>query len=285
MNADSAATQAVERKRVDMHMHTTFSDGALSPKDLVRKAKQAGLSAISITDHDNLAALEEAKPLADELGVELIPGVEVSAVREERDIHILGYFVKTEQSPLSDYLSHCRKLRLSRTERMIERLNKQGVKIRIEHVLEKAGQGSVGRPHIAAVLQERGYVQSYNEAFLKYIGTNCPAYERSIETEPAEVISLINQAGGLSFLAHPGRQVPDDIVRHLIDNGLDGLEIVHPSHDEHRQEYYRAIANEYFLLMSGGSDYHGVKPQDEELFGKMHISYDWLCKMKVRLRV
>ncbi len=283
MNTDTAPTQAVERKFVDMHMHTTCSDGALSPKDLVKKAKQVGLAAVSITDHDNFAAIAEAKPLAEELGIELIAGVEVSTAHEERDVHILGYFIKTENSPLSDYLAHCRKQRLERTARMIERLNKQGVKIHVEHVLQKASGGSVGRPHIAAVLQEHGYVQSYNEAFLKYIGTNCPAYEKSIETKPAEVISLINEAGGLSFLAHPGRQVPDDTVRYLIDSGLDGLEIVHPSHDDHRQEYYRDIANEYFLLMSGGSDYHGVKPQDEENFGKLHIDYSWLQKMKNRL--
>ncbi|MFN3638984.1 MAG: PHP domain-containing protein [Chloroherpetonaceae bacterium] len=283
MNRDIAPSQTVERKFVDMHMHTTCSDGALSPKELVKKAKQVGLAAISITDHDNLAAIQEAKSLAEELDVELITGVEVSTAHEERDVHILGYFIKTEDSPLSDYLAHCRKQRLERTERMVERLNKQGVKIRVEHVLEKASGGSVGRPHIAAVLQEKGYVQNYNEAFLKYIGTNCPAYEKSIETKPAEVISLINEAGGLSFLAHPGRQVPDDTVRYLIDSGLDGLEIVHPSHDAHHQEYYRAIANEYFLLMSGGSDYHGSKPQDEENFGKMHIDYNWLQKMKNRL--
>lgn len=283
MNNGAAPTQTVERKYVDMHMHTTCSDGALSPKDLVRKSKQVGLAAISITDHDNFAAIQTAKPLAEELGVELIAGVEVSTAHQERDVHILGYFVKTEDSPLSDYLAHCRKQRLARTERMVDRLNKQGIKIRVEHVLEKAIGGSVGRPHIAAVLQETGYVQNYNEAFAKYIGTNCPAYEKSVETKPAEVISLINEAGGLSFLAHPGRQVSDDTVRHLIDSGLDGLEIVHPSHDAHHQEYYRSIANEYFLLMSGGSDYHGVKPQDEENFGKIHINYNWLQKMKDRL--
>lgn len=268
---------------VDLHMHTTCSDGALSPKDLVKKAKYVGLTAISITDHDNLSAIAEAQSLANDLGVELIAGVEVSTAHEERDVHILGYFVNVDQSPLGEYLAYCRRQRLFRTERMVQNLNKQGIKIQVEQVMQKAGSGSVGRPHIAAVLQEHGYVQNYNEAFLKYIGTNCPAYEKSVETKPAEVISLINEAGGLSFLAHPGRQVPDDTVRYLIDNGLDGLEIVHPSHDASRQEYYRSIANEYFLLMSGGSDYHGVKLQDEENFGKMHIQYSWLQKMKNRL--
>lgn len=272
MKTDTAPTQTVERKLVDMHMHTTCSDGALSPMELVKKAKQVGLAAVSITDHDNLAAIEAAKPLAEELGIELIAGVEISTAHEERDVHILGYFIKTEDSPLSDYLAHCRKQRLARTERMIDRLNKQGVKIHVEHVLEKASGGSVGRPHIAAVLQESGYVQTYNEAFLKYIGTNCPAYEKSVETKPAEVISLINEAGGLSFLAHPGRHVSDDTVRYLIDSGLDGLEIVHPSHDMHRQEYYRSIANEYFLLMSGGSDYHALSLKTKRTSAKCTLT-------------
>ncbi|MCS7013318.1 MAG: PHP domain-containing protein [Chloroherpetonaceae bacterium] len=269
---------------VDLHMHTTCSDGKYSPQELVRKAFAAGLKVISITDHDNLAAYHEAKPVADELGIELIPGVEVSTSHQGRDVHILGYFVQ-EDSELNEYLKACRERRILRTEKIVENLRKMGVYIRIEQVFAKAANGSVGRPHIAAVLQESGYVQSYSEAFAKYIGTHSPAYEKSEETEPAEVIRLINEAGGLSFLAHPGRFVPDDTVRYLIDLGIDGLEIIHPAHDSERQEFYRAIANEYFLLMSGGSDYHGAKPQDDELFGQMYISYNWLEKMKNRLAV
>jgi predicted metal-dependent phosphoesterase TrpH len=278
----SNAVREPQSVPVDLHMHTTCSDGKYAPKELVEKAYQVGLKAISITDHDNLAAIADAKPLADALGIELINGVEVSTSHLGKDVHILGYFVK-DGTALSEYLSDCREKRLYRTERMVENLKKLGVHIAVEKVIEKAANGSVGRPHIAAVLQESGYVQNYNEAFAKYIGSHSPAYEKGIDTEPAEVIRLISEAGGLSFLAHPGRFVPDDTIRFLIDEGIDGLEIVHPSHDAERQEFYRAIANEYFLLMSGGSDYHGVKPQDDENFGQMFVNYTWLQKMKNRL--
>ncbi len=279
MVMSSATASERECAAVDLHMHTTCSDGKLSPKELVEKAAAIGLKIISITDHDNLAAYQEAKPVADALGVELIPGVEVSTSHLGRDVHILGYFVQ-DNSELSEYLKACRERRIQRTEKIVHNLRKLGVYIHIEKVFEKAANGSVGRPHIAAVLQETGYVQSYSEAFAKYIGTNSPAYEKSVETDPANVIRLINEAGGLSFLAHPGRFVPDETIRFLIDAGLDGIEIIHPAHDAEQQEFYRAIANEYFLLMSGGSDYHGTKPQDEENFGQLVMQYKWLEKMR-----
>jgi 3',5'-nucleoside bisphosphate phosphatase len=278
----SHAAREPKRAPVDLHMHTTCSDGKYAPNELVEKAYQVGLKAISITDHDNLAAIAAAKPLAESRGIELISGVEVSTSHLGKDVHILGYFVQ-EISSLCEYLRDCREKRVYRTERIVENLKKMGVRISVERVIAKAAHGSVGRPHIAAVLQECGYVQSYNEAFAKYIGSHSPAYEKGIDTEPAEVIRLISEAGGLSFLAHPGRFVPDDTIRFLINEGLDGLEIVHPSHDSERQEFYRSIANEYFLLMSGGSDYHGVKPQDDENFGQMFVNYEWLQKMKNRL--
>ncbi|MDX2128879.1 MAG: PHP domain-containing protein [Chloroherpetonaceae bacterium] len=267
----------------DLHMHTTCSDGALMPLELVEKAYHAGLHTISITDHDNFAAIDIALERTRELGMELVPGVEVSTSHEGRDIHVLGYYIDYHHSPLVDYLAYCRKERLKRADRIVENLKRESINITVEQILKKAGNGSVGRPHIAAVLQEQGYVQSFNEAFNRYIGTHCESYEKGIETAPAEVIRLINEAGGLSVLAHPGRFVPDDTVRYLIDEGLDGMEIVHPSHNEERREFYRAIANEYFLVMTGGADYHGVKPQDDENFGKLTVPYSWVQKLKNRL--
>jgi predicted metal-dependent phosphoesterase TrpH len=158
-----------------------------------------------------------------------------------------------------------------------------GVKIGLDQIILKAQNGSVGRPHIAAVLQDGGYVKSFSEAFSKYLGAHSPAYVKSIETHPAEVIRLINEAGGLSFLAHPAQSAPDEILRQLITVGLDGIEIVHPSHDSYKQNYYREIANEYFMLFSGGSDYHGLKDRDDDTFGRLTIPGDWVEKMKSRL--
>ena len=268
--------------KADLHIHTKCSDGLFTPEEIVRKAVNAGLKAISITDHDTVKGIDQAKPLALESGLELIPGVEMSSAYKGYDIHILAYFFDYQNSELKRYLDHCRSLRTERAERMVQKLAKMGVKIEIEQIIMKAQNGSVGRPHIAAVLQDGGFVKSFSEAFSKYLGSHSPAYVKSIETHPEEVIRLVNEAGGLSFLAHPAQNVPDEILRQLISFGLDGLEIIHPSHDAYRQNYYREIANEYFLLFSGGSDYHGLKDHEDH-FGQIWIPYEWVTKMKSRL--
>jgi predicted metal-dependent phosphoesterase TrpH len=268
--------------KADLHIHTKCSDGLFTPEEIVRKAVHVGLKAISITDHDTVAGIDQAKPLALNSGLELIPGVEMSSAYKGYDIHILGYFFDYQHSELKRYLDNCRRLRMERAERMVQKLAKMGVKIEIEQIIMKAQNGSVGRPHIAAVLQDGGFVRSFSEAFSKYLGSHSPAYVKSIETHPEEVIRLINGAGGLSFLAHPAQNVPDEILKQLISFGLDGLEIIHPSHDAYRQNYYREIANEYFMLFSGGSDYHGLKDH-EDTFGQVWIPYDWVTKMKSQL--
>ncbi len=270
-------------EKADLHIHTKCSDGIFTPQEIVEKAALVGLKAISITDHDSVLGIDKAKPLALEKGIELIPGVEMSSTYKGLDIHVLGYFFNYQHSELKEYLDHCRHLRTERAERMVNKLAKMGVKIGIEQIILKAQNGSVGRPHIAAVLQDGGYVKSFSEAFSKYLGSHSPAYVKSIETHPADVIKLINKASGLSFLAHPAQNVPDETLKQLITFGLDGIEIVHPSHDAYRQNYYREIANEYFLLFSGGSDFHGMRERDEDLFGKVTIPCEWVAKMKSRL--
>ena len=270
-------------EKADLHIHTKCSDGVFTPEEIVEKAKQTGLKAISITDHDSVLGIDEAKPLASKYGIELISGVEMSSTYQGYDIHILGYFFDHKHSELKSYLDLCKQLRTERAERMVGKLARMGVKIEIEQIILKAQNGSVGRPHIAAVLQDGGFVKSFSEAFSKYLGSHSPAYVKSIETPPAEVIRLINEAAGLSFLAHPGQNIPDEILRQLINFGLDGIEIIHPSHDTYKENYYREIANEYFLLFSGGSDYHGLKDQEKDLFGQITIPYEWVTKMKSRI--
>lgn len=270
-------------EKADLHIHTKCSDGIFSPEKIVEKAVASGLKAISITDHDSVSGIDQAKPLAEEKGIELIPGVEMSSTYKGYDIHVLGYFFDYQHSELKRYLDHCRQLRTERAERMVGKLAKMGVKIGLDQIILKAQNGSVGRPHIAAVLQDVGYVKSFSEAFSKYLGSHSPAYVKSIETHPEEVIRLINEASGLSFLAHPAQSVPDEILKQLITFGVDGIEIVHPSHDTYKQNYYREIANEYFLLFSGGSDYHGIKEREDDTFGNITIPYDWVTKMKSRL--
>ena len=269
--------------RADLHAHTTFSDGALSPQELVKKAQDAGLKAIAITDHDHVGALEEAVDWGKTYGVEVISGLELSATFGEKDIHILAYFFDPTDKNLLEYLQVFRKERLRRAERIVEKLNKINIPIRLNSVLEKAGEGSVGRPHIANALLDEGLTETYHEAFAKYIGTNGPAYEKKFQLSPEEAIRLVSTCGGLSFLAHPGNYTTEAELLELIKKGLDGIEVVHPSHNETRQEYYRGVVNQYFLLESGGSDYHGGKKNDDYAFGVFSVPLHVVETMRSRL--
>jgi len=258
--------------KADLHMHTIHSDGTLTPGELVRRGKSAGLTTISITDHDNVGGIDEAKAIGDELDVDVIAGVELSAAVNEQDIHILGYFVDTKNQDLLDHLAFFRYERKKRAERIVGKLNNLKVPLKLESVLEQAGDGSVGRPHIANALLEEGLTETYNEAFRKYIGFGKPAYEKKYQVSPEAAIKLISSAGGLSFIAHPGNSLDEKVILELINEGIDGIEVIHPSHSPERAAYYNGIVNEYFLLASGGSDFHGGKKNDHEAFGRYYIS-------------
>ncbi|MDL1892564.1 PHP domain-containing protein [Sphingobacteriales bacterium CHB3] len=269
--------------KADLHMHTVHSDGTLTTRQLMERARGVGLSTISITDHDNTAAIGEAHVLSAEFGIDVISGVELSATINEHDVHILGYFFDHTDAALLDYLSHYRGERVKRAERIIDKLNSLKIPLRIESVLEKAGAGSVGRPHIANALLEEGLTESYHEAFFKYIGFGKPAYEKKSQVTPREAFELIAAAGGLSFIAHPGNFIDEKMLMELIKQGVDGLEVIHPSHSPERVAYYKGIANEYFLLTSGGSDFHGGRRNDADVFGKYVMSDDEVEMMRRRL--
>jgi predicted metal-dependent phosphoesterase TrpH len=269
--------------RADLHLHTTYSDGALTPNEIVQRAHKAGLSVISITDHDNVGAIDEAIEAGKHLGVEVVPGVELSVTLNEKDIHLLAYFFDHTNQKLLDYLTFFRYERLKRAERIIQKLNDINVPLKLDAVLDQAGIGSVGRPHIASALLEEGLTGTYHEAFLKYIGVGAPAYEKKYQLSPLEATRLVSQAGGLSFLAHPGKYTTDVELSELIQSGLDGIEVVHPSHNEVRQEFYRGVIHQYFLLECGGSDYHGGKKNDDDAFGVYTVSLDVVEDMRTRL--
>lgn len=269
--------------KADLHIHTTYSDGALSGREVVVRAREAGLSIISVTDHDHTGGLQEAIAAGLELGVEVIPGVELSATLRDIDVHILGYFIDPENSRLLDYLSHFRTERVRRAERIVEKLNSLNLPLPIDAVLGKAGDGSVGRPHIANAMVEHGLTDSYNEAFVKYLGTGRPAYERKFQISPQEAIELVAFAGGLSFIAHPGCYLHEDMLLELLQLGIDGIEVVHPSHTPDLESHYRGIASEYYLLTSGGSDYHGGRKNGEDLLGRYTVTEEQVAEMKRRL--
>ena len=268
--------------KVDLHIHTSHSDGFYSPTEIVKKAKEKGIELISITDHDNLSAIDEATQAGKELGVEVISGVEISSDVRDKEIHILAYFIETDNKELERYLSFFREERIKRAIRIVNRLNNLGFSITFNDVMDKAGNSAVGRPHIAQAMLETGVVNSYYEAFNKYIGNGCPAYEKKVHLSPQSAFKIISDAGGLSFVAHPG-YMPEALLKELIEAGVDGIEVIHPSHSAQQTKFYRGIVNEYFLLDSGGSDFHGGKREDEDNLGKHFTNISAVEAMRKRL--
>jgi len=270
------------KQKVDLHSHTTYSDGFHSPEELVHKANDAEISILSITDHDSINAIEEATTIAEKLGIEIIPGVEISSDLRGAEVHILGYFIDIKNKDLAHYLSFFREERVLRAGRIVEKLNYLGFEITLDDVLKKAKNSAVGRPHIAQVMVEKEIVKSYFEAFNKYIKNDGPAYEPKVHLSPQSAFKIISDAGGLSFIAHPAH-MPENIIKELIDAGADGIEVIHPSHSRELIKFYRGIVNQYFLLESGGSDFHGGKREDDDKFGKYFTTPVVVDAMRTRL--
>ncbi len=269
--------------KADLHLHTAYSDGICTPRELIQRVKAADLSVISVTDHDTVSAIDDAIAIGEEHDVQVIPGVELSTVFGNSEIHILGYFIDYHNKKLVDSLAAFREARLRRAVRIIGKLNQMNIPLSIESVLATVTGESVGRPHIANALVSGGHATSYQQAFNKYIGDGRPAYEKKDSFTPEETVKLITRAGGLSFLAHPGRSVSDATLLELIRAGLDGIEVVHPSHTPDLVTYYRGIVNEYCLLESGGSDFHGGPKEDDECLGEVTIPIELVDVMRRRL--
>jgi predicted metal-dependent phosphoesterase TrpH len=268
--------------KTDLHMHTWHSDGFYSPEKLISKANNQGIRILSITDHDSVNGMSEAMECAEKFGIEVIPGVEISTDIRDTEVHILGYFVDPKNKDLEHYLSFFREERYKRAIRMVKKLNILGLDITIDDILVFAKTSAMGRPHIAQALLAKGQVKSFFEAFYKYIGNHAPAYERKVHLSPQSAFKIISDAGGLSFIAHPGN-MPEILIKELIDAGVDGIEVIHPSHSPEQVRFYRGIVNEYFLLESGGSDFHGGKREDDENLGKYYTSPKVVDTMRTRL--
>ncbi len=268
--------------KVDLHTHTNYSDGFYSPAEIIQKAKGLGLDAISITDHDTVNAINEATVLGKEAGIEVIPGVEISSEFNGKEVHVLGYFIDPANKEFERYLNFFREERIKRAERIVKRLDQLGLHLTFEDIISVSKNSAIGRPHIAQAMLNKGLVSSYYEAFNKYIGNGCPAYEKKVHLSPESAYKIITDAGGLSFIAHPGF-MPEEILKELIEAGVDGIEVFHPSHTSQKIKFYKGIVSEYYLLESGGSDYHGGQRNDDENFGKYYTSLTALEAMKKRL--
>jgi predicted metal-dependent phosphoesterase TrpH len=243
-------------RRIDLHAHTHFSDGQLSPAELVARALARGLAALSITDHDSLEALEPARQAAAS-ALELVPGIELSTAAEGYELHVLGYYLDPSHERLRERLDVFRHERLARVEAMVERLVALGAPIEASQVVRLAGPGVVGRPHVAAALVRAGHAESMDDAFKRYLGRQGNAYVPRPAFRPAEAIELIRDAGGVSVLAHPGAQLPDSMLERLKAAGLQGVEVWHPQHSAATRRRYRALAQRLDLIETGGSDFHG----------------------------
>ncbi len=267
------------REKADLHTHTTFSDGVHSPEEIIKRAYKKSISTLSITDHDSVGAYTEAMPIADKFGIELITGIEFSSVAMNREIHILGYFVDVNNEGLLSTLDLLAERRILRAQAICDELNKLNVQITLEQVTENYTNTVIGRPHIASTMVKLGLVKSFHQAFFQYLSDNAPAYKPKVLLEAKETVDLIHSAGGLAFLAHPGN-LNDEIIIDAINAGLDGLEIVHPSQNANRKRKLIRIVNEYLLLKSGGSDFHGGDRHDEQNFGKHFINPPYITAMK-----
>ncbi len=254
---------------IDLHTHTSHSDGALSTLDLLLKAKQCGIDTISITDHDSVSAIGEAETYAIEAGIVIVPGIEITTRCNHSQLHILGFFFDYKDNGFNSKLRELQDARVARAGRIVEKLNNLRIPLRLESVLAKSGtKDSIGRPHIANTMVEEGFAETYDEVFQKYIGIGRPAYEANHPFPPEEAIRMISQAGGLSFVAHPAHDAGQELLCQLAKFGLDGVEVYHPSHSREQTEYYNRFADEHSLLKCGGSDFHGGLKNDDANLGK-----------------
>ncbi len=248
--------------RIDLHLHTAASDGLLEPTALVRAVRAAQVEVFSVTDHDTVDGLDEAKRAADEAGLTLVPGVEISAFWGRVEFHILGYFIDPGNAALRAFLGDTREARHTRLRVMLSRLQAMGMGVPAADVLSRAKNGNVGRPHLARALVERGYVGSMDEAFDRYLGADRPAYVPRPDVSVRDAIGVIRASGGIAALAHPGLHDRDEAIPDLMAAGLAAIEVYHPKHGFGGGGRYRRLARRYSLLTTGGSDYHGASEGD-----------------------
>ena len=244
---------------IDLHTHTTASDGRCTPADLVARAAAAGVTVLSVTDHDTVAGCADASAAALDAGLTLIPGIEVTAVLDDADVHVLGYFFDTGSPVLAAFLAEQRLRRVDRVRRMIDRLASSGIRLDADVILAPGIEDStrsVGRPWIARALVAAGHVRNTNEAFDRWLSKGRPAFVPRAAAAPAEVIARLHEAGGIASMAHPGLMGLDDRIPEFAAAGLDAIEVYHTKHDDKAVARYRALADRLDLAMSGGSDFH-----------------------------
>jgi len=274
---------------IDLHLHTTASDGVMTPSEIVRYAKAKGLQAIAITDHDTIEGLEEGLSEGRRIDFEVIPGIEISAEHSPGSMHLLGFFINMHHPLLNERLGYLQRARAERNPKMVEKLNRLGIHVTYEEVLKASGGGQVGRPHFAEVLVEKGYARSFQEAFDRFLKKGALAYVEKFRFTAKESIHFINEAKGVAVLAHPntlnmkGYSELENLILQLVKQGLKGIEVYYPEHNATDVAQYKSLAERYGLLVTGGTDYHGMEKNGLDIGvgrGGMKIPYSIIESLK-----
>lgn len=278
----------MDTRIIDLHTHTTESDGSFTPEELILEAKRKGLSAIAITDHDTFAGIAKAAPIANEHHIELIPGIEFSTDYNGKEVHVIGLYIDTQNEYLNVKMKEFRECRDNRNVLIVENLQKEGFDITMEALKEENPDCVITRANIARFLYEHGMIPSIQTAFEKYIGDNCKCFVNRFKVTPMEAVSLIKEAGGTAILAHPllyhmSTPVLQKMVDELKEAGLDGIEAIYCTYSTGEEREMKEFARKNNLLISGGSDFHGSTKPKLELatgYGKLYIPYSVLENIK-----
>lgn len=256
---------------IDLHSHSTASDGSMTPTELIRHAMTKDISAIAVTDHDCIDGLEVAIAEGKRHGIEVIPGLEISADFDHGTMHILGFFVDWQSESFGKQLDRLKEARRQRNPQIVEKLNEVGLNLTYEEVVAASGGGQVGRPHFAKVLVQKGYVASFEEAFQRYLKKGAPGYVEKFRFSPQKSIEIIHQAGGVAVLAHPftlgfsPAALEEGAMKDLVQAGLDGIEVYYSKNSPKDTQFYLNLSKSLELLPSGGSDFHGTHKPDIDL--------------------
>ena len=266
---------------VDLHTHSTASDGTLSPEGVIEAAERCGLAALALTDHDTIDGVRAARQAAERAGIRVIAGVELSAFDEDREVHLLALHL-SHLDALEKRLTELRASRHVRAGRIVEKLNALGIPLTLDEVLQQSNGGAVGRPHVARALIARGFVADFRDAFMRYLGNNGSAFVAKDRLSIRDAIAIAHDAGGIAIWAHPSDGGRRERLEPLVAAGLDGIEIRHPSHSGEDMKRLQALADFFGLVPSGGSDWHGASEGPRRL-GMMNVPMEWLEKQDERV--
>jgi predicted metal-dependent phosphoesterase TrpH len=266
---------------VDLHTHSTASDGTLPPEQVIDAAAACGLAALALTDHDTIDGVARAREAGERAGIRVIAGVELSAFQDDHEVHLLALHV-SQLDALQRRLTELRELRHSRAEQIVEKLNSIGVAVSMDEVLQQSNGGAIGRPHVARALMARGAVHDFRDAFHRYLGAHGAAFIPKAKLTVEDAIAIAHEAGAIAIWAHPGDGGRRERLEPLVAAGLDGVEVRHPSHSSEDMKRLDALANYFGLVVSGGSDWHGASDGPRRL-GMMNVPMDWLEKQDARV--